>query len=105
VRSSNFHSVRGVSLLAAIIDEIAFLRDESSAVPDVGLYRALKPALATTGGLTLGVWAQRGLPWSKYRKHFGRDDDGVRVWRRPVSCTPASTPGHAHAGNLRTASG
>jgi lysophospholipase L1-like esterase len=38
VRSSNFRSVvRGLTLLAAVIDEIAFLRDESSAVPDLEL--------------------------------------------------------------------
>ena len=42
---------------------------------DVELFRALKPALATTGGLILGIsspWAQRGFLWSKYRKHFGQ---------------------------------
>jgi hypothetical protein len=83
VRSSNFRTVRGVTLLAAIIDEIAFLRDESSAVPDVELYRALKPALATTGGIILGVsspWAQRGLLWAKYRKHYGQDGDTL-IWQ------------------------
>jgi hypothetical protein len=83
VRSSNFRSVRGLTLLCAVVDEIAFLRDESSAVPDVELYRALKPALATTGGLIVGIsspWAQRGLLWTKYRKHFGQDG-AVLVWQ------------------------
>jgi hypothetical protein len=85
VRASNFRAVRGVTLLAAIIDELAFLREEGSALPDVELYRALKPALATTGGLILGIsspWAQRGLLWSKYKKHFGQDGDGdILVWQ------------------------
>jgi hypothetical protein len=83
VRASNFRSVRGVTLLGAIVDELAFLRDEASAVPDLELYRALRPALATTGGLILGIsspWAQRGLLWSKYRKHYGQDGD-VLVWQ------------------------
>jgi hypothetical protein len=87
VRSSNFRSVRGVTLLAAIIDEIAFLRDESAAVPDVELYRALRPALATTGGIILGVsspWAQRGLLWAKYRKHYGQDGDTL-IWQASTS--------------------
>lgn len=86
VRSSNFRSVRGMTLLAAILDEVAFLRDESSAVPDVELYRAIRPALATTGGLLLGIsspWAQRGLLWSKYRTHHGVDGDPVLTWQAP----------------------
>jgi hypothetical protein len=83
VRSSSYRRVRGVTLLAAILDEVAFLRDEASALPDVELYRALKPALATTGGVILGIsspWAQRGLLWSKYRRHYGQDGD-VLVWQ------------------------
>jgi hypothetical protein len=83
VRSSNYRRVRGVTLLGCVLDELAFLRDEASALPDVELYRALKPALGTTGGLILGIsspWAQRGLLWSKYRKHFGQDGD-VLVWQ------------------------
>ena len=61
VRSASFRLVRGMTLLCAIIDEVAFLRDESSAIPDVELVRALKPALLTTNGLLLGLsspWAQ-----------------------------------------------
>jgi hypothetical protein len=83
VRSSNYRRVRGVTLIAAIIDEVAFLRDEASALPDVELVRALKPALATTGGPLIGIsspWAQRGVLWAKYRRHFGHDGD-VLVWQ------------------------
>lgn len=85
VRSSNFRAVRGVTLLAAVLDEVAFLRDEASALPDVELVRALKPALATTGGLLMGIsspWARRGILWTKYRKHFGQNGS-VLVWQAP----------------------
>ncbi|MCW5891591.1 MAG: hypothetical protein KIT14_13980 [bacterium] len=85
VKSSNYRAVRGVTLLAAVLDECAFLRDEASALPDVELYRALKPALATTGGLMLGLsspWARRGLLWTKYRKHWAQDGS-VLVWQAP----------------------
>jgi hypothetical protein len=87
VRSSNFRRVRGVTLLAAVLDEVAFLQDEASALPDLELYRALKPALATTGGLILGIsspWAQRGLLWAKYRKHYGQDG-ATLVWQAPTT--------------------
>jgi hypothetical protein len=83
VRSSSYRRVRGVTLLACVLDELAFFRDESSALPDVELYRALKPALATTGGLILGIsspWSRRGLLWSKYKRHWGQDGD-VIVWQ------------------------
>jgi hypothetical protein len=94
VRSSSYRRVRGVTLLAAILDEVAFLRDEASALPDVELYRALKPALATTGGLILGIsspWAQRGLLWSKYRRHYGQDGD-VLVWQADSRTMHPSLP-------------
>jgi hypothetical protein len=83
VRSSNFRTVRGVTLLAAVCDEIAFLRDESSANPDVELVRALRPALSTTKGLLLAIsspWAQKGVLWRAYKKHWGKDGDTL-VWQ------------------------
>jgi hypothetical protein len=83
VRSSNFRSVRGVTLAAGIVDEVAFLRDETSATPDLELYRALWPALATTGGRILALsspWARKGLLWTKHRRHFGQDGL-VLVWQ------------------------
>src|SRR5262249_54999228 len=84
IRASNFRVVRGLSLLACVIDEVAFLRDESSAVPDVELVRAVTPSLAASGGLLLGLsspWAKRGVLWSKYRKYFGQEDPRVLVWQ------------------------
>jgi hypothetical protein len=83
VRSANFRTVRGMTLLAGIIDEVAFLRDETSANPDVELVRALRPGLATTNGLLLGLsspWARRGVLWTKYRKHYGQDGP-VLIWQ------------------------
>ena len=54
-RAGNYRTVRGRTLLAAIIDEVAFLRDETSSMPDIETYRALLPALATTGGMLIGI--------------------------------------------------
>src|SRR5262249_8005871 len=86
VRASNFRSVRGVTLIACVIDELAFLRDESSAVPDVELVRAVTPSLAASGGLLLGLsspWAKRGVLWSKYKRFYGQDDPCALVWQAP----------------------
>lgn len=75
VHTSSFRSVRGYTLALAIIDEAAFLRDEASATPDVELYRALKPALATLNGrliVTSSLHRKVGLMWTKYKEHYGK---------------------------------
>jgi hypothetical protein len=55
VHPNSFRSVRGRTLLCAIFDEIAFWRDESSAVPDTEVYSAVLPSLITTGGVLIGI--------------------------------------------------
>jgi hypothetical protein len=49
--ASDYRSLRGRTLLLALLDEAAFLRSEESATPDVECVRALLPGLSTTGGL------------------------------------------------------
>ena len=86
VRSGSFRTVRGRTLLAAIVDEVAFLRDELSAEPDIELYRALLPALATTGGMLIGIstpYRRNGLLYQKHRDHFGQDSAHVLVVAGP----------------------
>ena len=73
-RAGNYRTVRGRTLLAAIIDEVAFLRDETSSMPDIETYRALLPALATTGGMLIGIstpYRRIGLLHQKHRDYFG----------------------------------
>src|SRR5215470_14270273 len=55
VRAANFRTTRGPSLLACIVDEISFLRDELSAVPDVELVRSVTPSLVRTGGMLIAI--------------------------------------------------
>jgi hypothetical protein len=82
VHSTSYRSVRGRTLCAAICDEVAFWRDENSSQPDLEAYRALLPALATTGGMIVGIstaYSQRGLLYTKHRDFFGRDDPDTLV--------------------------
>src|SRR5262245_5474810 len=81
-RAGNYRTVRGRTLLAAIIDEVAFLRDETSSIPDIEVYRALLPALATTGGMLVGIstpYRRTGLLYQKHRDFYGIDDADVLV--------------------------
>jgi hypothetical protein len=94
VSTNSFRSVRGRAVLLAILDECAFYRDETSASPDEETYRALKPGMATLpNAMLIGIsspYRKSGLLYSKFKKHFGRDDDEVLVIRAP---TAALNPG------------
>jgi Phage Terminase len=82
VHSNSFRTVRGRTLVAAVFDEVAFWRDETSSQPDIETYRAVLPALATTRGMLVGIstpYRKLGLLHAKHRDHFGADDDDVLV--------------------------
>jgi hypothetical protein len=60
----------------------ALLPDVSSSMPDIETYRALLPALATTGGMLIGIstpYRRIGLLHQKHRDYFGVDDPDVLV--------------------------
>lgn len=82
IRSGNFRTARGRTLVCAVFDETAFWRSEESQNPDVETYRAVLPALATTGGKLIGIsspYRKAGLLYQKHRDHYGTDDDDVLV--------------------------
>jgi hypothetical protein len=82
IHPANYRTIRGRTLLACIFDEIAFWRSEESAQPDIEVYRAVLPALATTGGMLIAIsspYRRTGLLHTKHRDYFGQDDDGVLV--------------------------
>jgi hypothetical protein len=85
VHTASFRSVRGYTVVAAILDEVAFWRSEDSANPDVEIVAALRPAMATVPEpLLLGIsspYARRGVLWDAYRSHYGQEDSPVLVWK------------------------
>lgn len=75
VHTASHRAVRGYTLSAAILDEIAFWHVEG-ANPDVEIIAALRPALATLGGKLVALsspYARRGVLWDQYKRHFGQD--------------------------------
>jgi len=87
VHTGSFRSVRGRTVLAAILDEVAFLRDESSALPDKELVRAILPSLATTGGMLIGIsspYRRIGVLAERHRDHYGRDSADILVVQAPT---------------------
>jgi hypothetical protein len=86
--SSSFRTVRGRTVVAAIFDEVSFWRDETSALPDIEVYRAVMPAMATTNGVLIAIstpYRKIGLLYQKYRDHFGKDSDDILVVKGPTT--------------------
>lgn len=96
VLTNSFRSVRGRPVLCAILDEIAFWRDENSATPDDETYKAIKPALASIpGSIIIAIsspYKKSGLLWSKFKRHFGRDEDDVLVIQAPTRALNLTIP-------------
>ena len=82
VHAGNYRTVRGRTLLAVVGDETSFWRDETSAQPDVEIFRACAPALAASDGMWVGIstgYRKLGLLYQKWRDHFGQNSDEVLV--------------------------
>ena len=82
VHSNSFRTVRGRTLVACVMDEVAYWRDLDLALPDTETYSAVLPALATTNGMLVGIstpYRKLGLLHQKHRDHFGVDGDDVLV--------------------------
>lgn len=83
ITTCDYRAVRGRTVVAAIFDEVAFWRSENTNSPDIDVYRAVKPAMATMpGAMIIGIsspYARRGLLWQKYNKHFGKPGDVLVV--------------------------
>ncbi len=86
VAACSFRSTRGFTCLLCIADEIAFWRvDDGSRNPDSEVLTAIRPALATTGGLLVcssTPYARRGELHKAHERHFGKPGP-VLVWRAP----------------------
>lgn len=73
------HRLRGISSGLICADEIAtWQNDEHSKLPDIEILNAVRPALATSGGLLFmysSPWAKRGALWDSFKRHYGPDGD------------------------------
>src|SRR3954447_2370204 len=79
VRPASFRTIRGISAVAVIADEIAFWQnDEQRLNPDSEILNAVRPALATTHGPLIAIsslHARRGELWEAHRRHHGPQGD------------------------------
>jgi len=89
VKTCNYRTVRGFTVLAAICEEIAFWRDDNSANPAEEVLAALRPALATIPeSMLIGIstpYSRSGLLWEQYRKYYGNGEArSPLIWKAPT---------------------
>lgn len=89
--------IRGYTLVAAVIDEVAFfgLDEESSVRSDVELIRSIRPSLATTKGRLICIsspYARKGFCYTSFLRYHGANRGKVSnfspawsslVWKAP----------------------
>jgi hypothetical protein len=85
IHTASFRSVRGYSIVSAVLDEVAYWPTDESANPDGETVAALRPGMASVpSALLVGIsspYARRGVLWRAYERHYGRDGDPVLVWQ------------------------
>ncbi|QOF71427.1 hypothetical protein IG197_27395 [Aminobacter sp. SR38] len=79
VRPANYRTIRGITSPLAIGDEVAFWStDEGAANSDADILNAVRPALATSGGLLWVIsspWAKRGELYETFKASYGAEGD------------------------------
>jgi hypothetical protein len=87
VATNSFRATRGRTILCCVMDEVAYWKSELSASPDVEVYRAITPGMATLpDSMLIGIsspYRKSGLLHQKFKTHFGRDAGDVLVIRAP----------------------
>ncbi len=93
IHSASFRSVRGYTVVGAILDEIAFWPTDDAANPDREILAALRPAMATVPGAMLlclsSPYARRGELYRAHRHHYGVDGDVLVVQAETRLLNPA----------------
>jgi hypothetical protein len=84
IQTASFRTVRGYTVVTALLDEVAFWRSEDSANPDTEILDALRPAMATVLGAMLlcasSPYARRGALWRAYRRYWA-EPGRVLAWK------------------------
>jgi hypothetical protein len=86
VVTRSYRTVRGRSVCVAVLDELAFWRDDDSANPDSEVLSAVAAAMATFGSDAMVIagsspYARRGVLWDAFRRWHGKDDARNLVWQ------------------------
>lgn len=94
ITTASLRAARGYTMVAALLDEIAFFRSEDSANPDYEILNSIRPAMGTIPNALLlcgsSPYSKTGELYRNHKEYFGKpNDDGVLFWKAP---TPRMNP-------------
>ncbi len=94
IHPASFRSIRGLSVVCCICDEIAFWWTEGYANPDVEVLRAVRPSMATFPNAKLVMasspYAMNGILYDAWRNR--KKDKNVLVWHAPTMLMNPAVP-------------
>ena len=95
IHSASYKTIRGYTVVGAVLDELAFWPTDDAANPDREILAAVRPSMATIPGAVLmclsSPYARRGELYKAHRKHYGQDGD-VLVIQAPTRALNATVP-------------
>jgi hypothetical protein len=93
---ASFRSTRGYTIVAALCDELAFWPTDDSANPDYEVLGALRPGMVTIPNALLlcasSPYARKGALYDAYRRHYGKSDSPVLVWKAATRVMNPTVP-------------
>jgi hypothetical protein len=96
VGTCSIRALRGYTIAAALLDEVAFWRDENSTDPDVEVISSIRPGMLTIPGAMLlcasSPYARRGALHDAYKRYFAKDHAPVLVWKATTRQMNPSVP-------------
>jgi hypothetical protein len=97
VVTRSYRTIRGRSVCVAILDELAFWRDDDSANPDSEVLNAVRASMATFGSDAMVIagsspYGRHGVLWNAFRRWYGKDDASNLVWQAPTRTMNPTVP-------------
>ena len=95
VHTASFRTTRGYSIVAALLDELAFWPSEDSSSPDYEIINAIRPSMATIPNAMLlcasSPYARRGALWESYHRYFGKPGP-ILIWQAATRTMNPTVP-------------
>jgi hypothetical protein len=84
ITTASYQTIRGRTLIAALLDEVAFWQSEGSN-PDSAVLSAIRPALGTVPGSMLlcasSPYARKGVLFDHHARYFGKNGSDTLIWQ------------------------
>ena len=95
ILTASFRTLRGYTLVAALVDEVAFFRSDTTVNPDTEILAAIRPAMATVRGAMLlcasSPYARKGVLYQAYQRHYGKPSPAL-FWKAPTRTMNPTVP-------------